>query len=60
MWDSYQQSQRKVHNLEKHLQRLIQVDGVNFDEKTLKGLLSILEKYQEKSTDLESFESIFW
>ena len=58
--DSYRQSQRKVNDLEKRLQRLIQVDGVNVDEATHNGLLSILENHQENPTDADSFESIFW
>jgi len=58
--DSYQQSQRKVHNLEKQQQRLIQIDGVNVDEATHTGLLSILENFQEESKDSDTFESIFW
>ena len=63
MQDSIRLSKRKICDLQKHLDRLIQVNGVKVDEATHKGLASILMNHQhqqKQQNSPDSFTSIFW
>ena len=61
MHESIRISKRKISALQGRLDRLIEVNGVNVDESTHNGLLSILNNHQQNSTGCaDTFSSIFW
>jgi len=53
-------SKHKISDLQRKLDRIIQVDGVKLDETTHNGLLSILKDNQKICESNESFSNIFW